>query len=858
MDVVSQRTPFLPSTTTTTTTTQRSSLKDLLIWNSLFVCVLVLIGPVYLYLASINVPLSKSSNVSLAEFSEERAMIYLNELISLGPRVSHTYENIQAKFVILSQIERICSTHRRNLRCEIDIQTFTNIYSNDLDNILVRISNMSATNSSSSLLLTGHYDTVEFSSGTSDDGSGVVILLELMNNLLNDERISFSDKNLIVLLTNGEETGPEGVLSFLNSHSWSSNLFRFIYLDSMNCRERSSLIQLKSSHLLTELSSIRRPTANLLFEYVPQLIGITSDYDVYTSNSAIEGYNFGHYLDAYVYHSLLDDRQTVRRGVWQELGENLQDLIRKIFETNETMIDEEEEMIYFDLFGRYLIYCRLSSWNLVEMNLIVLIIVTNSCLIWLDNRCNHELCANPGCLYKCFSGKVVSLRLLTIVFYVLSHLMSLICSLLSSLVFSWLLSTIRPMSFYGNVWLAIFLFSFPNFLVFVSLEYCFHRIHRKFLRFWSRKSVVTFEFNYEENVSIQLVYCLLMLISIVCRSRLFYLILIWSIFVCPLNICLVVCDFVIDWNWLKISMRRKYWFWMVIVSLLFPLNHSMEMLIRLLRILIPFVSRGFQLNKYLSANEIISGFVSIPSLFLILSLLPLINRSQQFIRTICSLFVGLVIVGFIIFIREPFSNQHPKLFYAKHTSKSIYTVLKMPNRSYQVPIVSQVGLITMMTFDSLPLEPILDEFSMKTSLDFVNRKCSNVNKCSFTDSFNRTLPIQNIQILKNRNVSSRNLIIQLNHLLTFNMQISSRTDQIQFSIENNHLRPRNSTRIHLQFNSNVTLFDLNIDIKRCQLNDSPFLLLFTRFMPQMLLTGDSYCHSITDLTTILFDTKYIT
>ncbi|CAF5093319.1 unnamed protein product, partial [Rotaria sp. Silwood1] len=41
-------------------------------------------------------------------------------------------------------------------------------------------------------MLTAHYDSVEFSPGGSDDGSGVVILLELLSNLVNDPTITFT------------------------------------------------------------------------------------------------------------------------------------------------------------------------------------------------------------------------------------------------------------------------------------------------------------------------------------------------------------------------------------------------------------------------------------------------------------------------------------------------------------------------------------------------------------------------------------------------------------------------------------------------------------------------------------------
>ena len=88
---------------------------------------------------------------------------------------------------------------------------------------------------------------MEFSSGACDDGSGVVILMELLSNLINDLKITFSDVNLIVLLTNGEEMGLLGAKAFVDNHRWRHQVYRFINVDSTSCKEMSELAHLGSS-----------------------------------------------------------------------------------------------------------------------------------------------------------------------------------------------------------------------------------------------------------------------------------------------------------------------------------------------------------------------------------------------------------------------------------------------------------------------------------------------------------------------------------------------------------------------------------------------------------------------------------
>jgi hypothetical protein len=60
---------------------------------------------------------------------------------------------------IVSQLECISLMSKRNLQFEIDLQNFTDSNHNQLQNILIRVSNPTKTSENiSRLLLTAHYD----------------------------------------------------------------------------------------------------------------------------------------------------------------------------------------------------------------------------------------------------------------------------------------------------------------------------------------------------------------------------------------------------------------------------------------------------------------------------------------------------------------------------------------------------------------------------------------------------------------------------------------------------------------------------------------------------------------------------
>ena len=246
--------------------------KQFLLWIFLLIGLLLIAGPSALHI-SYSTSAMKTRHAAAHVFSEERARDYLINLTQYGSRISQSRGSFEARKFLISQIQRIRSKSKRRLRFEIDLQNFTDVDRSQLQNIIVRVSNPSTKSGNvSSLLLSAHYDSgkcvhvlnelkrvevhfsiVEFSPGGSDDGSGVVILLELLSNVINDLTITLSDVHLIVLLTDGEEMDLRGSKAFTTKHMWRHHIHRFINVDSVSCHQVASLIQITSSQVLFTL-----------------------------------------------------------------------------------------------------------------------------------------------------------------------------------------------------------------------------------------------------------------------------------------------------------------------------------------------------------------------------------------------------------------------------------------------------------------------------------------------------------------------------------------------------------------------------------------------------------------------------
>jgi hypothetical protein len=599
-----------------------------------------------------------------------------------------------------------------------------------------------------------------------------------------------------------------------------------------------------------------RPRANVIMENTPRLFEIGTDYMMYSMIGSLSGYDFGSYPGGYVYHTSLDQPSMIKQGVIQDLGENLGILIRDILlghiQTEKKIIDTDP-LIYFDILGQYLMMYKQSTSIIIQRTLIVLIIGIGIILIISDHiwhRKRISSCNDSHCIYFHFKNPF-EIRMISIIIYFISNIISAIVSLIVSLSFAWIMSTVRPVLWYGNSTLAIFLFSLTCSISFITIGYLFDIFHRFILR---KSSHTSSEFNpnkinfdFEQHLSVLLVYSLLMIISIFSNNRSFYIILVWSIFICPMYLFLMIMEFILHWKQIYWNFFKEKYHWLflpLIISLL-PLAHTIEIISRLVRILIPLLVRRFSSESQLRGNLVICGVITVPTVFFVVIFLPILQRTKQFGRTLIVLLITFFITLVFAFMRQPFTKNHPNVFYAVHTSESIYKVEQLNN----VPLISQSSSITVLTH-GLALSSVLDQFSAKSGHEIHNRICFNSTNCIFDDTFNRKISIEHIKIESMTNFTNYTIIIR--HVLSYNIQVSS-FPSITFIVRNELNIPRTETIIDVILNSKLFTFKIYIKIKRCNITDSPFLLLFTRLIPNMVLIGDGHCQAIDDHSTLIFD-----
>src|SRR5689334_1682251 len=97
----------------------------------------------------------------------------------------------------------------------------------DVQNIVARLPGTDA--ASDPILLAAHYDSVPNSPGASDDGSGIVILLETLRALRAGPLLK---KSVIFLFTDGEEIGLMGSKAFVDHHPWAQHVDLVLNFDA--------------------------------------------------------------------------------------------------------------------------------------------------------------------------------------------------------------------------------------------------------------------------------------------------------------------------------------------------------------------------------------------------------------------------------------------------------------------------------------------------------------------------------------------------------------------------------------------------------------------------------------------------
>ncbi|KAI9578035.1 hypothetical protein GQX74_013929 [Glossina fuscipes] len=281
-------------------------------------------------------------NIMIAEemnntdrFIGERAENLLMRLSKIGPKVVGSPANEQSAVqFLLNELSKIREDARHDIYIiQEDVQIasgnyvlweMVNIYQS-IQNVVVKVTPRNS-ESTSSILLNSHYDTVPGSSGAGDSGLMIAVMLETLRVITKRET---NLKHSIVFLFNGAEENPlQGSHAFITQHEWAANVKAVINLDSAGSGGREILFQSGPGHpwLMKYYGAhIVHPYASTIAEELFQngFVPSETDYRIFRDFGHIPGLDMAHSFNGFVYHTKYDRFTTIPRRTYQRTGDNV-------------------------------------------------------------------------------------------------------------------------------------------------------------------------------------------------------------------------------------------------------------------------------------------------------------------------------------------------------------------------------------------------------------------------------------------------------------------------------------------------------------------------------------------------------
>ena len=216
------------------------------------------------------------------------------------------------------------------------------------------------------VLLMAHHDTVGGSPGAADDTAGVAALLETVRAVRAEGQPA---RDLIVLLTDGEETGLDGARQFFTADPLRKAVGAVINVEARGGGGRTTLFETSADNgaaIARAARSIARPGGSSLAVFIYKVL--PNDTDL---TEAMPGpytaYNFAFIGRPQLYHSPKATPDALDQGALQDMGAQVLDLTRDLLRA-EPLPGKAADVVFFDAFGFALVvYPAWTGWVMLAL-----------------------------------------------------------------------------------------------------------------------------------------------------------------------------------------------------------------------------------------------------------------------------------------------------------------------------------------------------------------------------------------------------------------------------------------------------------------------------------------------------------
>ena len=266
-----------------------------------------------------------------AAFSTGRAHPHLEALAS-APRPVGSAHHAASRAYLIAVLD--------GLGAAVEVQHAI-VDGTTIHNVVARVR---GTGSAPALALVAHYDTVPGSPGAGDDAAGVAAILEATRALRAGAPLA---RDLIVLLSDGEELGLLGARAFVARHRWAADVGLVLNVEARGTGGPVILFEttVEDRRLIEAFARVDTPRiATSLAGEVYRRMPNDTDLTVFRERG-VPGMNLAFIGGVRGYHAERDDLEALDLASVQHHGELLVGLVREL--DGETITGDDPTQIYF-------------------------------------------------------------------------------------------------------------------------------------------------------------------------------------------------------------------------------------------------------------------------------------------------------------------------------------------------------------------------------------------------------------------------------------------------------------------------------------------------------------------------------
>ncbi len=347
-----------------------------ILYRVMLLMVIILLGACSLY--GLNPPPALDETAPEDVFAAARAFRHIEAIASDGPRPIGTREAARAARYITDEITALGLTPALQ-----ETTIFCDRWGprgGRVQNIIARIE---GTDNTGSILIMGHYDSVPTAPGASDNGAAVGTMLEIMRIISSEEPLQ---NDVIFLFSDGEEVGLLGAKAFQEQHPLAREVAVVLNLEARGTGGPSIMFESSPENraLIHKLSSsVSRPVGNSFTNDVYRLMPNDTDLTIFLE-AGYHGLNFAYIDDPVHYHTALDNLDNLNKNSLQHHGEYILPLVQALGNDNIREKHQAQNVVYFDVLGRFLIHYP-EHWAIM---IALLLTVFTMLILWSGFRKN--------------------------------------------------------------------------------------------------------------------------------------------------------------------------------------------------------------------------------------------------------------------------------------------------------------------------------------------------------------------------------------------------------------------------------------------------------------------------------------